>query len=595
MNARLMELIDVSTIETMAEQFYKLTNISHQLLDAEKECVFSFGMNEVKNNNLPKVEIPIFLNNQHLGSFVVWSKKSEVFNCQKYFEMLSNLIIDGATNAIQSKNNNLLFRKEEELYMILQNMPVMVDALDNNGDFVLWNRECEIVTGYTAEEIIGNPNALQILYPDDNYRHQIQKKFLTCGKNFRDWEMHLTCKNGEVKTIMWSNISDQFPVIGFSYWAVGVDITHLKAIEEQLKQQTSELELIFKALPDLCFLTEADGTIIDYKAGSPTKFYVPAETFMGKKFYEVLPSPVAQQFREAIRQVKEKESTVIVEYPLALKGSIDFFEARCLPLLHDKIMVIIRDITERKKTEELLNKSDTLAAIGQLAAGVAHEVRNPLTVIKGFIQLFQINKEDQEKYFDLMLSEIERIEAILQEFLSIAKTDEIPTEKKNIYKIFENVVSLINTKAIMTNIQVELIADSSEIIIECSENQLKQVFINILQNSIEAMPDGGKISIHMKEMNEDGVIIDIVDAGIGIPEERIKRLGEPFYSTKEKGTGIGLMLSYKIIESHQGAISIMSDVGVGTTVTIYLPKTQSELYISKSENKSVIVRSIFNS
>ncbi|MFJ8455655.1 ATP-binding protein [Bacillus paramycoides] len=595
MNARLMELIDVSTIETMAEQFYKLTNISHQLLDAEKECVFSFGMNEVKNNNLPKVETPIFLNNQHLGSFVVWSKKSEIFNCQKYFEMLSNLIIDGATNAIQSKNNNLLFRKEEELYMILQNMPVMVDALDNNGDFVLWNRECEIVTGYTAEEIIGNPNALQILYPDDNYRHQIQKKFLTCGKNFRDWEMHLTCKNGEVKTIMWSNISDQFPVIGFSYWAVGVDITHLKAIEEQLKQQTSELELIFKALPDLCFLTEADGTIIDYKAGSPTKFYVPAETFMGKKFYEVLPSPVAQQFREAIRQVKEKESTVIVEYPLALKGSIDFFEARCLPLLHDKIMVIIRDITERKKTEELLNKSDTLAAIGQLAAGVAHEVRNPLTVIKGFIQLFQINKEDQEKYFDLMLSEIERIEAILQEFLSIAKTDEIPTEKKNIYKIFENVVSLINTKAIMTNIQVELIADSSEIIIECSENQLKQVFINILQNSIEAMPDGGKISIHMKEMNEDGVIIDIVDAGIGIPEERIKRLGEPFYSTKEKGTGIGLMLSYKIIESHQGAISIMSDVGVGTTVTIYLPKTQSELYISKSENKSVIVRSIFNS
>ncbi|MFJ8414310.1 ATP-binding protein [Bacillus paramycoides] len=595
MNARLMELIDVSTIETMAEQFYKLTNISHQLLDAEKECVFSFGMNEVKNNNLPKVEIPIFLNNQHLGSFVVWSKKSEIFNCQKYFETLSNLIIDGATNAIQSKNNNLLFRKEEELYMILQNMPVMVDALDNNGDFVLWNRECEIVTGYTAEEIIGNPNALQILYPDDNYRHQIQKKFLTCGKNFRDWEMHLTCKNGEVKTIMWSNISDQFPVIGFSYWAVGVDITHLKAIEEQLKQQTSELELIFKALPDLCFLTEADGTIIDYKAGSPTKFYVPAETFMGKKFYEVLPSPVAQQFREAIRQVKEKESTVIVEYPLALKGSIDFFEARCLPLLHDKIMVIIRDITERKKTEELLNKSDTLAAIGQLAAGVAHEVRNPLTVIKGFIQLFQINKEDQEKYFDLMLSEIERIEAILQEFLSIAKTDEIPTEKKNIYKIFENVVSLINTKAIMTNIQVELIADSSEIIIECSENQLKQVFINILQNSIEAMPDGGKISIHMKEMNEDGVIIDIVDEGIGIPEERIKRLGEPFYSTKEKGTGIGLMLSYKIIESHQGAISIMSDVGVGTTVTIYLPKTQSELYISKSENKSVIVRSIFNS
>ncbi|MFE7914394.1 ATP-binding protein, partial [Bacillus mobilis] len=288
-------------------------------------------------------------------------------------------------------------------------------------------------------------------------------------------------------------------------------------------------------------------------------------------------------------------TNVIVEYPLTINGSINFFEARCLPLLHDKIMIIVRDITERKKTEELLNKSDTLAAIGQLAAGVAHEVRNPLTVIKGFIQLFQINKEDQEKYFDLMLSEIERIEAILQEFLSIAKTDEMNTEQKNIYQIYKNVVSLMNTKAIMTNIQVELYAESNDISIECSENQLKQVFINILQNSIEAMPNGGKITIHIKEINDDGVIIHVIDEGIGIPEERIKRLGEPFYSTKEKGTGIGLMLSYKIIESHQGNISIMSEVGVGTTVTIYLPKVQSKEPLSNCDDRCISIRSSIHS
>lgn len=194
-----------------------------------------------------------------------------------------------------------------------------------------------------------------------------------------------------------------------------------------------------------------------------------------------------------------------------------------------------------------------------------------------------------------MLSEIERIEAILQEFLSIAKTDEISTEKKNIYQIFKNVVSLINTKAIMTNIQVELYTDSKDIIIECSENQLKQVFINILQNSIEAMPDGGRISIHIKEIGKDGIIISVIDKGIGIPEERIKRLGEPFYSTKEKGTGIGLMLSYKIIESHQGNISIMSEVGVGTTVTIYLPKIQSKKPLSNYGDRLESIRSIINS
>ncbi|HDR7887425.1 TPA: GHKL domain-containing protein, partial [Bacillus paranthracis] len=193
------------------------------------------------------------------------------------------------------------------------------------------------------------------------------------------------------------------------------------------------------------------------------------------------------------------------------------------------------------------------------------------------------------------LSEIERIEAILQEFLSIAKTDEISTEKKNIYQIFKNVVSLMNTKAIMTNIQVELYTNSKDIIIECSENQLKQVFINILQNSIEAMPDGGEISIHIKEIGKDGIIISVIDKGIGIPEERIKRLGEPFYSTKEKGTGIGLMLSYKIIESHQGNISIMSEVGVGTTVTIYLPKIQSKKPLSNYDDRLESIRSIINS
>ncbi|MEY8348149.1 ATP-binding protein [Bacillus cereus] len=589
MNARLMELIDMNTIETMAEQFYKLTNISHQLLDQNKECVFSFGMDQEENIQLTKIEIPIFLHEQHFGSFVVCAKKSDIFTCQEYFGMLSNLIVDLAINKLQNetKNIHLLSQKEEQLHTILQNMPILVDALDKDGNFILWNRECELVTGYAAEEIVGNPKALELLYPDENYRKQMQKKFSIRGKSFRDWEMNLTCKNGDIKTIMWSNISEQFPVPGYSYWAVGVDITHRKGIEEQLKQQTSELELIFKALPDLCFLTEADGTIIDYKAGSTAKFYVPAESFMGQKFYEVLPSSVAQQFQEAIHQVQQKESTVIVEYPLTLKGSVSFFEARCLPLLQNKIMILVRDITERKKTEELLNKSDTLAAIGQLAAGVAHEVRNPLTVIKGFIQLFQINQEDQNKYFDLMLSEIERIESILHEFLSIAKTDVIPIEKKNICSILRNVVSLINTKAIMTNIQINLHIESKELLIDCCENQLKQVFINILQNSIEAMPNGGTISISVKKSEREEVVINIVDEGVGIPEERIKRLGEPFYSTKEKGTGIGLMLSYKIIESHQGRISIMSEVGIGTSVTIYLPIFQSEQVNSHSDLPSM--------
>ena len=122
----------------------------------------------------------------------------------------------------------------------------------------------------------------------------------------------------------------------------------------------------------------------------------------------------------------------------------------------------------------------------------------------------------------------------------------------------------------MTNIHVTFQTDPEVVYIDCCKKQLKQVFINILQNSIEAMPHGGDIIITKKKNNSE-MKISISDKGIGIPEERIERLAEPFYSTKEKGTGVGLMISYKIIESHRGKICIKSQVGKGTTVTLFFP------------------------
>lgn len=569
---RLTELIDIQEIQTMAEQFYFLTHISHQLLDCDQEIIFHYGTQSNDTHIHTKIHIPIVINEHTIGGFIIFSPQDHIDSCTIYFKSLVALMINIGMNKLQELQENQSI-STENLYTILQNMPVMVDAFAEEGTFSIWNRECELVTGYSAAEIVGNPHALELLYPDEKYRNQMLNEFSVRGKNFRDWEMTLTCKNGDKKTIMWSNLSEEFPVPEYSYWAIGVDITHRKKIEEELIQKSSELELIFKALPDLCFLIDLDGIIFDYKAGCSEKFYMPVEQFMGKRFQDVLPTDVANQLHDAIVKVQQNNTIEIVDYSLAMHDSTYYFEARCLPLLTDKIMVIVRDITEQKKTAELLNKSDTLAAVSQLAAGVAHEVRNPLTVIKGFIQLLQM-KSDTE-YFPLMLSEIERIETIIHEFLSIAKPEIISFEKKNICFILENVVSLINTKAIMTNIHIKFQTDPDVLYIDCFEKQLKQVFINILQNSIEAMPDGGEITITAKKANDTEVMICLSDEGIGIPEERIIKLGEPFYSTKEKGTGIGLMISYKIIERHQGRIHITSKVGVGTSVEIYLPISQT--------------------
>lgn len=569
---RLTELIDIKEIQKMAEQFYFLTQTSHQLRDCNGEIIFNYGIQSTDIHT--NIHVPIMINEHKIGDFIIFSPQDHIDSCTIYFKSLAALMTNLGMNTLQQLRENQSI-SAENLYTILQNMPVMVDAFAEEGTFSIWNRECELVTGYSAAEIVKNPHALELLYPDEGYRNQMLHEFSVRGKNFRDWEMTLTCKNGDKKTIMWSNLSEEFPVPGYNFWAIGVDITHRKKIEEELIQKSSELELIFKALPDLCFLTDFDGTIVDYKAGCPAKFYVPIEQFMGKKFQDVLPSDVAERLHKAIVKVQKNNSIEIVDYSLAMHDSMYYFEARCLPLLTDKIMIIVRDITEQKKTAELINKSDTLAAVSQLAAGVAHEVRNPLTVIKGFIQLLQMQMKGDTEYFSLMLSEIERIESIIHEFLSIAKPEITSFEKKNLCFILENVVSLINTKAIMTNIHITFQPDPDVLYIDCSEKQLKQVFINVLQNSIEAMPNGGEIIITARKTSHTEVMICISDEGIGIPEERIVKLGEPFYSTKEKGTGIGLMISYKIIERHQGRIHIKSNVGVGTSVKIYLPITQT--------------------
>lgn len=235
------------------------------------------------------------------------------------------------------------------------------------------------------------------------------------------------------------------------------------------------------------------------------------------------------------------------------------------------IYMIGQDISERKHSEELLIRSEKLSIVGQMAAGVAHEIRNPLTSLKGFVQLMQTKVAGYNNYFDIMLEELDRINFIVSEFLVIAKPQSVRFTPKDPLQILQSTIMLLNSQAIIHNVDLITAADPELPHIHCDENQIKQVFINILNNAIESMPDGGNIHIELRNAGEDEIVIRFIDQGSGIPEDRLPRLGEPFYTTKEKGTGLGLMVTFKIIESHGGRMKIMSEIGRGTTVEIRLP------------------------
>lgn len=229
------------------------------------------------------------------------------------------------------------------------------------------------------------------------------------------------------------------------------------------------------------------------------------------------------------------------------------------------------DITEQKKAEEMLQKAEKLSMVGELAAGIAHEIRNPLTTVKGFVQLLK-ESEGGSLYADTILGELDRINFIVSEFMVFAKPHSRYYTNCNVKEILHGIIQFLEPEALLKNVRLTRKFTSQDVWINGEPNQLKQVFLNIIKNAIEAMPNGGKVLVSIK-LTEKGVVIFIKDTGIGMSAEQVKKIGEPFYTTKPSGNGLGLMVSFKIIQDHQGIIDVESELNKGTKFIITLPTT----------------------
>lgn len=238
----------------------------------------------------------------------------------------------------------------------------------------------------------------------------------------------------------------------------------------------------------------------------------------------------------------------------------------------EEALIEMENIMEYTKVHRELQRAEKMNALGQLAASVAHEIRNPMTVVKGFLQIFLAKEhisEEERMYIKLMIEEMNRAETIINDYLSLVKPSIEQVDKIDGKELSEKVIDLMSSYAMMSkNISFE--ADIKQVYLRANNNELKQVLINIVKNGIEAMKNGGALTIKLYKEAAFGVF-EIADTGIGMTEDELSRLGTAFYSLKEKGTGIGLMVCYQMIDQMKGKIEVSSRKGVGTTFKVFIP------------------------
>lgn len=243
------------------------------------------------------------------------------------------------------------------------------------------------------------------------------------------------------------------------------------------------------------------------------------------------------------------------------------------------LFLILRLSFRRMKKQQLyyeqIQQAERLKMMGQLTAAVAHEIRNPVTVVRGFLQFFKEDPSFDDRIkgkFKLMIDELNTVEQIVSQFLTLSKPNRDQSlEKVNVRNVLHSVTGLLNSYAVLSDNPIEVNVEE-DYMISINKIEFKQLLMNIIKNALEASDDGKPISI-IANRNKQFIDIKIIDEGSGMSEEEVKSLGTPFYSLKSNGTGLGLMICFNIVEKYDGEIHYTSVKGKGTTVTIRFPAT----------------------
>ncbi|PJN89822.1 PAS domain-containing sensor histidine kinase [Bacillus sp. mrc49] len=455
----------------------------------------------------------------------------------------------------------------------------IVAITDAKGTITYVNEKFMEISQYEEQELIGTNHS--IINSGYHSREFFTDLWVTIGQG-QTWngEICNRTKTGDTYWVDTTIVPFMKKGKPYQYISICSNISRRKKAEYDLMGSIQELEDMHYAIDQssIVAITDAKGVIIDVNEKFSEISGYDRNELIGQTHRLVNSGLHSKEFFEEMwRTIHDRKVWKGEIRNKAKDGSFYWVDTTIVPFFGVngkpfQFLSIRYDITERKQTEEMLHRQDKLAAVGQLAAGVAHEIRNPLTSMKGYTEYLQLDETDETRleYLEIILDEIHRVNEIVEEFLQLAKPQSLNLETKNIVKIIENVLSLTEFDARKKHVSLKLVCIHEEILVNCDENRIKQVFLNFINNGMEAMPGGGAIKV-MAERKEENVQISIIDTGMGMPPEQLRKLGEPFFTTKKSGNGLGLMISFKIIENHLGKVFVESEVNKGTVFKIVLP------------------------
>jgi two-component system sensor histidine kinase HydH len=373
-------------------------------------------------------------------------------------------------------------------------------------------------------------------------------------------------------------------LLGFAGFFFIFIIQNYYLVNQTLSEMTTLTQNIIESMPNVLVAFDGAGKVIEANSAATQLLGITRGQVVGEDFHEVL-GAAAGSLLNRIRggQVVLDQELVLKgekEIPVALSGAPLTWESGVGAVL------ILRDLREIKAMEKQVKRAESLAALGRMSASVAHEIRNPLSSIKGFIQYFKKkfpSGSKEQAYTETMVGEVDRLNNVITNLLDYTRPKEPNFQEYDLAEIIRHALRLIRSDAEARGIKIVEQVPERALLARVDKDQLIQVLLNLFLNGLEAVPAGGSLRASLEVGKEGDFRIDIKDTGAGVREEDLPHIFEPFFTTKSRGTGLGLAVAQQIVENHYGTISVSSRPGEGTSFRVTLPAHGSFTALNSAE------------